>query len=245
MSAVPVPAPTAPTVRFLHASDVHVDDRPGGDRGLVQLVDAALDMEVDLVVLVGDTFDNHRVATSTVALAVEALARLAVPVVVLPGNHDPVMDGMVYDRVELPGHVHLIRAAEGGTVELAALGLELWGRAHHGYDDNRPLAGVPARGAQPWQVALAHGHLVRTADDRHRSYLITSEEIAACDRDYVALGHWDVQHDVSAGAVTAWYSGSPTRFSTSALVTLAEDPAGRSVQVEPVALPGEGTLSPR
>jgi DNA repair exonuclease SbcCD nuclease subunit len=231
-------APAAPTLRFLHASDVHVDDRPGGERGLVQLVDAALATEVDLVVLVGDTFDNNRVAPATVSLAVDALARLAVPVVVLPGNHDPVMDGSVYDRVDLPDHVHVIRSPEGATFELAALGLELWGRAHHAYDDNRPLADVPPRGTQPWQVALAHGHLVRRPDDRHRSYLITSEEIAASDRDYVALGHWDVQQDVSAGPVTAWYSGSPTRYAVTALVTLSDGSGGRSVDVASVALPG-------
>jgi DNA repair exonuclease SbcCD nuclease subunit len=228
----------APTLRFLHASDVHVDDRPGGDRGMVQLVDAALATEVDLVVLVGDTFDNNRIAPETLSSVAIALDRLRVPVVVLPGNHDPVMEGTVYDRIDLPDHVHVIRSPEGGSLELAALGVELWGRAHHAYDDNRPLLDVPPRGVQPWQVALAHGHLVRTADDRHRSYLITSEEIAACDRDYVALGHWDVQQDVSAGDVTAWYSGSPTRYATSALVTLAAGPAGRSVQVDRVGLPG-------
>jgi DNA repair exonuclease SbcCD nuclease subunit len=231
-------AAPAPTVRLLHASDVHVDDRPDGDRGLVQLVDAALAQDVDAVVLVGDTFDNNRVSPATAQLVAETLDRLRVPVVVLPGNHDPVMEGSVYDRVELPDHVTVLRSPEGASLELDTLGVELWGRAHHAYDDNRPLADPPPRGRQPWQVALAHGHLVRTADDRHRSYLITSEEIAACDRDYVALGHWDVQQDVSAGGVTAWYSGSPTRFAMSALVTLSSGIDGRSVRVASLPLPG-------
>lgn len=225
-----------PTVRLLHASDVHVDDSPNGGRGLVQLVDAALDHDVDLVVLVGDTFDHNRVKASTLELFVEAIDRLRTPVVVLPGNHDPLMEGSVYHRVDLPDHVHLLRDPEGEVLELAALGVELWGRPHTSFGDSRPLAEVPARGRQPWQLALAHGHLVRYADDRHRSYLITSEEIAACDRDYVALGHWDVQHDVSAGDVTAWYSGSPTRFSTCALVTLAGGEGDRAVRVSPLAL---------
>lgn len=227
-----------PTVRFLHASDVHIDDSPGGDRGLVQLVDAALERAVDLVLLVGDTFDDNRVSPATLASFVGHLDRLRVPVVVLPGNHDPYMDNSVYHRTDLPAHVTVLTDGTGTTLELPDLGVELWGRPHLSFADHRPLDGLPPRGAQPWQVALAHGHLVRYAEDQHRSYLITSEEIAACDRDYLALGHWDVQRDVSAGGVTAWYSGSPKRYASSALVTLSTSPSGRSVHVEPLALPG-------
>lgn len=224
----------APTVRLLHASDVHVEDGPTGAEGLARLVEAALEHPVDAVLLAGDTFDHSRVHDATLERFAAVLDRLPVPVVVLPGNHDPLMAGGVYDRLELPDHVHLLGGPDGETVVLAALGLELWGRAHLSFDDNRPLADVPPRGRLPWQVAMAHGHLVRYADDRHRSYLITTDEIAACDRDYVALGHWDVQHDVSAGEVTAWYSGSPTRFGTSALVTLSEAGGDRRVEVDPL-----------
>lgn len=233
-------------VRMLHASDVHIENGPDGDRGLVQLVDAALHLKVDVVVLVGDTFDDNRVHATTIAGFVEHLERLPVPVVVLPGNHDPYMAGGVYHRTELPSHVHLITDPEGGTVELPHLGVEFWGRPHLSFADQRPLQDVPPRGVQPWQVALAHGHLVRYADDLHRSYLITSDEIAAVDRDYVALGHWDVQHDVSAGDVVAWYSGSPKRYASCALVTFSAGvgagsgagSGGRSVTVEPIKLPG-------
>lgn len=221
---------------MLHASDVHIDDGEDGTRGLERVVAAAARYEVDVVLLVGDTFDHSRVHAGTLERSRDLLSELTVPVIVLPGNHDPLMDGSVYHRLDLPDNVQLLADAAGQTVELADLGVELWGRAHTSFADSRPLAEVPPRGAQPWQVALAHGHLVRTANDRHRSYQITSEEIAACDRDYVALGHWDVQHDVSAGDVTAWYSGSPTRFATCAVVTLSDGPAGRQVQVRSVLL---------
>ena len=225
-------------VRVLHASDVHIDDTVGGDRGLVQLVDAAVELAVDLVLLVGDTFDDNRVKAATTTSFAAHLDRLRVPVVVLPGNHDPLMEGSVYDRTDLPDHVIVLRDPKGTSVVLADLGIELWGRPHMSFADHRPLDGLPPRGEQPWQIALAHGHLVRYDEDRHRSYLITSEEIAATDRDYLALGHWDVQHDVSAGGVTAWYSGSPRRFATCALVTLSTTANGRDVHVEPVRLPG-------
>jgi DNA repair exonuclease SbcCD nuclease subunit len=228
----------APQVRLLHGSDLHIDNTPEGDRGLVQLIDAALELGVDLVLLVGDTFDDGRTTDATMETFIGHLDRLSVPVVLLPGNHDPYMDGSVYHRHELPGHVTVLDDPAGVSVELPHLAMEVWGRPHVSWYDSRPLQDLPPRGVQPWQVALAHGHLVRYPEDEHRSYLITSEEIAACERDYVALGHWDVQRDVSSGEVTAWYSGSPKRYASCALVTLSAHAGARSVHVEPIQLPG-------
>lgn len=223
---------------MLHASDLHIDNSPEGQKGFLQLIDAAVELEIDVLVLVGDTFDDNRANHDTLAMFVEHLDRLRVPIVILPGNHDPSMAGSAYERMDLPAHVIVMNDPDGTSVELPALGIELWGRAHMSFADSRPLSGLPPRGAQPWQVALAHGHLVRYPDDRHRSYLITSEEIASSDRDYIALGHWDVQHDASAGDVTAWYSGSPRRYALSALVTFSAPSGAREVVVETVRLPG-------
>ena len=81
---------TAPaTVRLLHASDIHVGDIHV-DKGdpVKPLVDAALAERVDAVLLVGDIFDHNRVPTEVGQPLVDELARLDVPVVVLPGNHD-------------------------------------------------------------------------------------------------------------------------------------------------------------
>ena len=92
------------------------------------------------------------------------------------------------------------------------------------------------RGASTWQLALAHGQLVQSSDDLRRAYLITSEEIAGSERDYVALGHWDVQRDVSAGEVPAWYSGSPSRKAVCALVTMTRDGDERRVDVQSISV---------
>ena len=198
-------------VRLLHTSDIHVGD--GIDHRVVaELVDAAIAHEVDAVLLVGDTFDHNRVPTHVAQLLVDELARLGdVTVVVLPGNHDCLVPGAVWRRVALPPNVHVMTDGDGEHLEIAALDLAIWGRPHPDYGDLRPLAGVPARGGRRWHVALAHGHLVLRADDLHRAYQITPDEIAASDHDYVALGHWDVPHDMSSGGVSAHYSGSASR----------------------------------
>lgn len=83
---------------------------------------------------------------------------------------------------------------------------------------------------------MAHGHVVRGPEDLHRAYLIHPEEIAASDRDYVALGHWDVPRDMSVGGVTAVYSGSASRNGVCALVTLTLVDGDRQVSVERLEL---------
>ena len=140
-------------------------------------------------------------------------------------------------RVELPANVHVMTDPDGEQVDLDALDLRIWGRPHPDYLDMRPLADLPPRDGHTWHVALAHGHMVLGEHDLHRAYLITPEEIAASERDYIALGHWDVPHDMSAGDVTAAYSGSASRYRVCALVTLTLDDDTRRVDVERLDLP--------
>ena len=215
MSAPSVPPPT---VRILHTSDIHVGDNHDGPAAVAALVDLALEHGVDAMLIVGDFFDHNRLDTAFGQSVVDQLERLPVPVVVLPT------------------HVQLLTEPDGQTVVLADLDLEIWGRPHISYDDLRPLAGLPPRGAATWQLALAHGQLVLTSDDLRRAYQITPEEIAASERDYVALGHWDVPRDVTSGSVAASYSGSPSRRDVCALVTLSTDGNERRVVVESIAV---------
>jgi DNA repair exonuclease SbcCD nuclease subunit len=224
------------TVRIVHTSDIHVGDSVDHSGVVAPLVDTARDRGADVVLLVGDVFDHNRVPTEVGQTLVDELARADVPVVVLPGNHDCLVPDAVWRRVTLPPNVHVMTDAAGEHLELEHLDLALWGRPHPDYGDLRPLAGVPARGERRWHVALAHGHLVLRPDDRHRAYQITPEEIAASAQDYIALGHWDVPHDMSSGDVTAHYSGSASRFGVCALVTLSERDGRRYVDVERVPL---------
>lgn len=225
------------TVRIVHTSDIHVGDHHVDHTGIVRpLVETTRDRAADLLLLVGDVFDHNRVPTDLGQTVVDELARVDAPVVVLPGNHDCLVPDSVWRRVRLPDNVHVMTDAAGERFELDHLDLALWGRPHPDYGDLRPLAGIPTPGERRWHVALAHGHLVLRPDDRHRAYQITPEEIAASAHDYIALGHWDVPHDMSTGGVTAHYSGSASRFGVCALVTLSERDGRRHVDVERVPI---------
>lgn len=222
------------SLRLLHTSDLHIEIEEDA-ACLLALARVAETHGADAVLIVGDFFDHNRVDARTVGATQEALAHIAVPVVVLPGNHDPAMAGSVYERAALGPHVHVLGddGPGGAWLSLPELDADFWGRPHTSYADMSPLAAVPPRGAARWQIALAHGQVVRGRQDHGRAYLIHPEQIATCDRDYLALGHWDVPGDASQGSVVAAYSGSFRRVGAAALATLCD---GRPTSVEQLLL---------
>jgi DNA repair exonuclease SbcCD nuclease subunit len=236
------PAAGGPALRLLHVSDLHLAE-PQDAEHVSALAALAAQRAAGVLLIVGDFFDHGRVSAATLDAAGRALRQVPARVVILPGNHDPFMPGSAYLRADLGGNVHVLSAPGGETYEIPELDLAIWGRPHCGYDDFRPLAGIPPRGAATWQVAMAHGHLTRGPGDLGRAYPISPAEIAGSGRDYVALGHWDMPDDASSGPVIAAYSGSPSRLRTCTLTTLRLDRHGRRhVAVERVAVPGP--LSP-
>jgi DNA repair exonuclease SbcCD nuclease subunit len=237
----PVPARSGPPaggpeLRLLHVSDLHIEE-PRDAGHLAGLAELAGSRAAAALLIAGDFFDHGRVSAATLAATAAALGQVRVPVVILPGNHDPFLPGSPYHRADLGGHVHVLSQPGGETYELPGLDLAIWGRPHCSWDDFRPLEHVPPRGPATWQVAMAHGHLARGPADLGRAYPITPAEIAASGRDYVALGHWDVPFDATSGPVTAAYSGSPSRVGAGALVTLwRDDGGGRHAEVERLAV---------
>lgn len=237
-------------VVLVHSSDLHVDDDgvpkhdPAGGydglSGLASVLATAQAIKADLVLLVGDTFDNHRVSASVLMQASNLLAVSPVSVVILPGNHDPVMPPCLYHRsgiVDLP-HVHVLGIANCSSLQWPDLDLEIWGHAHRDYGDMAPLRSPPPRTTR-WQVALAHGHYL-PPEDAHlagqRAWQITDQDLADTGADYIALGHWDRPVSVGDGSVPAHYSGSPDLAKTANLVLL--DPrSGVTIRREPLRQP--------
>lgn len=228
--------PAGREIRLVHSSDLHVDDDRvaslhGGDGtgGLAAVLATARDLAADVVLLVGDTFDNHMVNAATIDRAGGVLAASGLAVVILPGNHDPAMPDSIWlrGRFDEIGNVAILGVTNERAVSFPAHDLEIWGNPHRDYHDMMPLRDPPPRTAR-WQVALGHGHYEPPetwANPLRPSWLISDAMIAATEADYLALGHWDRAAKVGDGAVPAYYSGAPHHEGTVNLVRLRPDGA--------------------
>ena len=230
-------------VVLIHTSDLHVEDdvvgRYHGLLGLQAVLEKAQALAAHIVLLAGDTFDHHRVSQPMLRRTRDLLADAAIPVVLLPGNHDSILPDCLFRRAELPGlaHVHVLGVTHPDGVLFAEHDLEVRGRALHGFGDMAPLHG-PSPRTMRWQIVMAHGHYVPPEEweaQSHRAWRISDAALAATGADYVALGHWDRATPVGDGSVPAYYSGSPDLAGTVNVIRLNEE-TGVEVVREPVEL---------
>ncbi len=215
----------------IHSSDLHVDDgytarawNGDGTGPLAAVIDTARHIGANIILLTGDIFEHNRLPLDLLQQATRLLDDAPCPVVMLPGNHDPLTTDSVWYR---GGFITLddvfVLGADSDTVLFPELGLQIWGRAHMHYGDMSPLASPDDRNA-PCYIVAGHGHFteeIPSDDQLAPSWLITGDQIEATEADYVALGHWNRAVHVGNGVVPAHYSGSPDLAKTVNVVRMA------------------------
>jgi DNA repair exonuclease SbcCD nuclease subunit len=199
-------------VRFLHVADLHLGlrvtrfeedacNRVGEARftALQQLRQKAAELKVDFIVVAGDVFDDHCVSRSDAARAFPIFESSAdsCPVFIIPGNHDPLVPGGVWDRDpwfrEQP-HLRVQFLRERKPVLVPNTPATVFPcplRQRRSMDD--PTAWIEkhprAEDDRSIRIGLAHGSLniMRLPDDDH---LIRPDAADHYGLDYLALGHW-------------------------------------------------------
>jgi DNA repair exonuclease SbcCD nuclease subunit len=208
----------------------------------------------EFVVVSGDVFETSRVSRLVVARACEAMAAIPVPVLLLPGNHDPLDAGSVYTSeyftARQPGNVRLLA---GNDVERPTSGVEVLGAP---WRSKRPLEDLVAAACADLthdptvlRILVGHGAVDTLDPDRDNPAQISLSQLEtsliARRIHYVALG--DRHSTTNVGKTgRVWYSGTQevTDFDeldpgNVLIVDLAgptnDEPAG-TVHVEPVRL---------
>jgi DNA repair exonuclease SbcCD nuclease subunit len=215
-------------IRFLHTGDWHLGMRrhflsdEAAARYRQERIDAVRRMgEIAredgcaFMVVAGDVLDSNQVDPRTVALLVEALRSVPVPVYLLPGNHDAadassLLAGGSFAHARPP---HVTVLAEPGTLTVAP-GVELIAAP---WRTRRPLtdlvhAACAGLAPGPLRIVLAHGAADTLSPDATDPALI---DVAAAERaiaagvvHYIALGD---RHSVTqvGGSGRIWYAGTP------------------------------------
>ena len=214
-------------VRFVHASDLHLDASFGGVdatdetvagafsrstlEALDRVVSLCIDREADFLVIAGDLFNSaDRSLRGELAFqrAMRRLADKGIAAFVVQGNHDPA-DGWSAG-LELPDTVAVFSAAEVERREFRRNGevvCAIYGRSFPSRQVTENLArDFERRSEDPLAVAVLHTNVGQlSAWDNYAPCSI--EDLRAAGMDYWALGHIHVPGRISDNPV-AVYSGS-------------------------------------
>ncbi len=193
-------------MRFIHTADIHLDsplsglaaypDAPAAQLrnatrdAFCELVNRAIEEQVDFMVIAGDLYDGGWRDHNTGIFFCREMGRLrraAIPVFVLFGNHDA--ESEMTRKLELPDNVHCFAANKPQTFTLDALGVALHGQSfkHKETTDNLALA-YPPPVAGYYNIGVLHTAL--EGHTRHANYAPCSRaELHARGYQYWALGH--------------------------------------------------------
>ncbi len=217
------------SVRFLHSADWqlgmtrHFLSAEAQARFSQARIDAvrtlgrlAAETGAAFLVVSGDVFETNQVSAQTVRRALDALASVAVPVYLLPGNHDPLDAGSIFRAPAFadgrPAHVTVLEDSTPLPVPGLA-GVEVVGAP---WFTKRPLSDLvadacgtlaPAKGIR--RVLVAHG-AAEISFDNPAAIRVAEAEAALADGRiaYLALG--DRHSTTSIGSTgRIWYAGAP------------------------------------
>ncbi len=245
------------SITFLHSSDWQLgmmrrflgpdgQARWGQARldAVARIGDVATSTGAAFVVVTGDVFEHNQVERQTILRACEALKRIPVPVVLLPGNHDALEPGSLWTSAQwqahAPSHVTVLNDSE--PLEIVP-GVEIVGAP---WRSRRPLSDPAAPGyadltpAEPGttRILLAHGQLTSLSGGMSDVPTIDQAALEAAVADgrlqYVGLGD---RHSTTQVTERIWFSGTQE-------VTSPEEDApgnvlkvtigGGAIEVEPV-----------
>ena len=184
---------------FIHCADLHLGSRFVGladyDRSLAEamresvfesfrrIVDAAIENDVDALIISGDVFDDSNELPSTRMRFVEQLSRLDIPVFICRGNHD--FRTSWDESIPYPKNVH-----EFGTeVESVEIGdVQILGVSYSQPHETRNLAQMMNGDPSKFTIACVHCD-IDSCSEGYRYAPCTLSDLMGRSVDYWALGH--------------------------------------------------------
>ncbi len=193
-------------MKFIHTADIHLDsplvglaayqDAPVQQLRTVtrdafsRLVDAAIEEEVDFMVIAGDLYDGSWKDYNTGHYFCREMGRLnkaKIPVYLLYGNHDS--ESEMTKKLSLPSNVNVFESRKPSTYRIETLKVALHGRSYREAATFENLASSYPEPIAGWlNIGVLHTALGGYA--AHQPYAPCSlDELTMKGYDYWALGH--------------------------------------------------------
>ena len=205
-------------IKILHSADWHLDSpmlrhshqqaqllRQSLQSVPMLLAEACRTEQCDMVLLSGDLFDGVY-AADTLAMVKKALAAMAVPVFISPGNHDFVGEASPWLREIWPDNVHIFTHPAIEAVDVPGLDCCVYGAGFVGTDCMGLLQDFTPTHTERYAVGILHGDPTQT-DSPYCP--ITGQQVAASGLDYLALGHIHKSGSFQSGKTLCAWPGCP------------------------------------
>jgi DNA repair exonuclease SbcCD nuclease subunit len=212
---------------------------------LKRTLELAVKHEADAFLIAGDLFEDNQVDDSLVTATVDLFrAYPALPIYILPGNHDPYTGpDSVWQRKAFqnaPANVHVLR--ESGVTDLGGNTFLLASPLHQKLSTTDPslklvelAASLPADAIK---IGITHGALAIEAKHQPNDFPIALNAATRAGLDYLAIGHWhNWLPDTDGGRIVMPGTPEPDRFANEASghVALVEITAhGQPLRVQPL-----------
>ena len=209
-------------IKILHTADIHFDTPFSGmtpkealkskeelKQVFEKIIKMTLDKEIDILLIVGDVFDNLSVNKTTLYFIRSCFENISkVKVFISPGNHDPFNERSFYSIVDWPSNVHIFKS-HMEKVFLEDLTTVVWGIGFNTPHINKSLLKEVKRVDKYNNIMVIHGEITTTKEGNDYNP-ITEDDIARSNMDYIALGHRHKFSEVKKIENTYYsYSGCP------------------------------------
>ena len=193
-------------IRFIHASDAHIDSplrgldiydgapvdllRGATRKAFINLIQLSIDENIDFLVMSGDLYDGDWKDYSTGLFIRAQLVRLhdrGIPVYMIAGNHDA--ESVITKTLSLPKNVHVFSTRTTESIEVPGHPVVIHGRGFpkRAVPENLVLE-YPAAVANKFNIGLLHTSL--TGRTGHGTYAPCNEnDLRQKGYSYWALGH--------------------------------------------------------
>ncbi len=191
---------------FIHAADIHLDSplkglsryegapvgrlRSATREAFINLVDLAIDRQVNFVIIAGDLYDGDWKDYNTGLFFASEMARLEkheIPVFMIKGNHDAA--SVITKEIKLPANVHVFDVKKCESRQLDDIRVVIHGQ---GFNTRAVLENL-AKGYPPCVNGYYNIGILHTSAggrEGHENYAPCSvEDMKGKGYDYWALGH--------------------------------------------------------
>ena len=192
--------------RFLHTADIHLDsplkglevheDAPVDEirgatrRAFENLVEMAIEEEIDFILIAGDLYDGNWKDYNTGLFFVRQMGRLhkaGIKVFIVSGNHDAA--SQITKTMPLPDNITLFSPKKPQSVKLDDLGVIIHGQSYSSRAVTENIAAsYHQHDSNFFNIGLLHTSL--TGREGHEDYApCTIDDLKSKGYDYWALGH--------------------------------------------------------